>query len=191
MAQTYKTPLIAPLITSGAIDFRNTPFSVPSYKVVLDTEVHPPGAVPGAFVFQNRWKLTSELKHVKFIKLLWAIVPNATSSDETITIRANWHGTFGSAFPPRHGNNTSSQFLDETEGAFAVLPNQVAGAVLGTNNFFQGEDFHVVQYFPQPIDLNVIELTFFNSHGDELEYGQVGEPIKVVLCLEVYCSNKE
>lgn len=198
MASTYQTPIISPTFEGTYRDLRNTPFSVPTYKFVLDTEFHPPNAGPGVFAFHNQWQLISPLKNVKWIKLLWAVIPNGTNSDEMVNLHFNWgagsnssSGTWGGAFPPRHGSTTSTQFLDGTSNAFAALVNDTLGAA-NQSLIFKGEDYHIEQYFPSPIEINRIKLSeVTNSHGTPIGYGTGEEPIKLLFAFEVVCAVKE
>jgi len=122
-----------------------------SFSILLIAIRNPSG--PGAFAFHNRWQLISPLKNVKWIKLLWARIPNANGSDGVINLHFSWSpgssgtGTWGGAFPPRHAATTSTQFLDGTSNAFASLTNTTpAPFALNAESIFLGEDYHIEQY---------------------------------------------
>ena len=78
MTNTYKSPIIAS-VDGGYEDLRNTPFSIGTYKIVFNTQFEPPTA-PGTTAFNRRFQLTTPLRGVKKIRLLYARFPQVGES---------------------------------------------------------------------------------------------------------------
>lgn len=205
--ETYRHPHIAAVSPQGGYtDLRSTPFSVGTYKVILDTQFHPPGNGVGVFAFTNRWTLTETLFNVKYLRLLWATFPHVadpgdgSGSDEMITIRSASGaaaaskqtiptGSFVSAFPPKSATvGTSTQFIDSHLGAVACLQNTAFPGAATLH--YQALDYDIVQYFNTPItQISDISLQFFNSIGLPIGYGEGQNPNKVVMCWEFTCAG--
>lgn len=195
MTNTYKSPILAS-VDGGYEDLRNTPFSIGTYKIVFNTQFEPPTA-PGTTAFNRRFQLTTPLRGVKKIRLLYARFPqvgesavgagNGTDALISIQIR-EFKGKYTSTHPKRNGRNVSNLFSDNVQSSFVTLLNETVG--VGTLNY-KGYDYDVIEYFSTPIVLDEVTFNFFNSTGIEIGYA-VGANIavnQIILAMEVTCQG--
>lgn len=187
MATTFQSPVLCATTDNIGtyVDTRNTPFSIGTYKVVFNTRNIDNAGNPQ---FTTRWRLTEPLRGVKWVKLLYAQLPNVQNSDALYIIRSNLrlHSQFVSTFPPRHGVPTTSANVDVIQGSFATLLNTTPA---GANTFFTDGEYHVVHYSPTTVDIEEVEFEFFNSTGTPLLYEANQE--EAILCLEIYCQGEK
>lgn len=187
MTSTFQNPVLcATTDTIGNyIDTRNTPFSIGTFKVVLNTRNIDNAGNPQ---FTTRWRLTEPLRGVKYIKILYGQFPNVANSDAFIVIRSNLklHSQFVSTFPPRHGVATTSANVDVIQGSFATILNT---NLAGQNMFYLDGNYPIVHYCPTTIDIEEVEFEFFNSTGTPLQYAATNE--EAILCLEIYCQGEK
>lgn len=194
--QPYMTPTSVPTHLMGAGTLRSDPQTETKYRVVYDSLVT---TKAGVDTFETQMELTKPLKQVKYIRLLWATIPNAVATvgtvqpalaatDEYTVIRVNG-GSGGSKMSIPSGPNISMESPEKS----LTLRNQNTSQVLGSHFIVQNttwdkalpgfnpDDVTVYQvdadydstiYYPIGItEWREINVELYNSRGLQINYG--------------------
>jgi hypothetical protein len=203
----YNIPTKVPTPIIGAQSLASDPQSDSTYRVFYDSQVN--SKAEGLKQHFSTVYLQSPLHQVKYIRLLYATIPNVTSlpsqdtdSDEYYVVRVTGSsketmpgGTFVQTEIDRNHPLQPLTEVAPVQSAQFVLQNT---AVDGTDGktyqdgrylFYQAEaNYDLTNYYPIGITkLSEIKLEILNSKGNPVKFG---DRRKVIMCWQVVCSGQ-
>ena len=191
----YMTPTHVPMEKMGAGTLRSDPQTETKYRVVYDSLET---TKAGNDTFNTQMELMKTLGQVKYIRLLWATIPNAVATsapvspplfatDEYTVIRLS-DGGGGSKMMLPAGPNISMESPERS----AALRNQNTTEVMNSHfivqnttwdktipgfdpddiTIYRAEEYDSTIYYPIGItEWREIRVGFYNSRGQQINYG--------------------
>ena len=194
--QSYMTPTSVPTPYIGASTLRSDPQTETKYRIVYDSlETNK----AGDDLFQTQMELVKPLRQVKYIRLLWASLPNTVAttapfqpalgaSDHYTVVRVSGGGSNSKMMLPA-GPNIAMEGLEKSNALRNQNTSQVNDAQFILHNttwnatipgfdpddvlFYQAEaDYDSSIYYPIGVsEWREINVEFYNSRGEQLNYG--------------------
>lgn len=190
---SYMTPTSVPTPYIGAETLRSDPQSETKYRVLYDSLV----TKNGTDSFHKHMRLTKSLAQVKYIRLLWALLPNAVATvaparpkaatDHYIAVRLTSGSKSREMLP--NGPYINSELLDGDPALPNTNVSQVSDAHFVIKNttwdktipgfdpddlisYDAEADYDSSIYYPIGITKwSEFHMEFYNSRGEEINYG--------------------